>query len=160
RLLARATLASARALFDGLVASAFATREELARAALAVERLESLLDSTERPVEAVEPAFYEWYFRGIDYLKRRQFAELAGHAGRASAVAAMRLIRAAALDEDLGEPLDIDLLDDGRLILSEREPPEGAAPVVGPLARLVTRGSTLRVQPASGHAIEVDWQEL
>jgi HEXXH motif-containing protein len=160
RILAENTLSSARSLFDGIIETGFATRTDLSGAVRAVERLKALLDTTERPGDVVEPVFYEWYFRAIDHLKRRQFAELARLAPAASAVAAMPLIRAGALDHRRGEPLDVDLLEHGRLILSEREPATGAIPVVGPTARLTTRGVVLYVEAAGNRSLKLDWPAL
>ena len=151
---------SARALFGGLVESGFASRADLCRATRAVEGLEKLLGPTERPGEVVEPVFYEWYFRAIDHLKHGQFAELARLAPAASAVAAMPLIRAGAIDDQGGAPLEVDLIEAGRLILSEREPATGAPSVVGPTARLTTSGATLKVESSEGGRSEINWPEL
>ncbi|WP_407529320.1 aKG-HExxH-type peptide beta-hydroxylase [Methylobacterium oryzisoli] len=158
RSLAENTLSSSRAILDGVVQIGLAEKSDVARAIDAVERLEVLLIGASRPGDVVEPVFYEWYFRAIEHYKSGDFKQLAWLAPAVSAVAALPILRGSAASRTECA-FEVDLLEDGRLILSERASPDGSAPRVGARARLSSQDRILHVAGTEGRA-SLDWRAL
>jgi HEXXH motif-containing protein len=162
--LAQSTLESTIALLDGLVLETKASFQDLARSYRAVWRLQSLLSTLMHkyldPEPAVEPCFYEWYFRAIGYLQRQDWEGLRAHAHRLPALAVIPLARAGLLSEQHGGPLEVDIPPGGALILSERESVDPLPPVAAPTAKLSVRGDMLVIAPSAQPSFEIDWRAL
>jgi HEXXH motif-containing protein len=109
--------------------------------------------------EALEPEFYEWYFRAIALIRAGELASLPKHLRRLSSVCALPLIRAGLLDRERGDPLRIDLAD-GTLILSEREYPTVPMPCLEGPVELQSSGHTVEARTNSGQSVQLDWMVL
>ena len=152
-LIARSTLDSTRALFEGVMTRRLSRPSELEYARRALDLLESLNES------ALEPEFYEWYFRAIAHMRAGELTSLPQHLRRLPSVCALPLIRAGLLDRKRGEPLDIELVN-GSLILSERESLNGLPYRLGSPVRLQSSGSIVEARSADGQLVELNWELL
>jgi HEXXH motif-containing protein len=160
RQLGRCTLDSALAILDGLVRHGAATAADLADARDALERLRGRLANGDATVEVVEPVFYEWYFRGIAYVKRGALRALRQHVRALPAIATVPLARCGVLDEKRGPPLAVTVPHDG-LLLSERVAGRAALAALYPgPASIATDGDVLRVRQDGAPTVDLDWTEL
>lgn len=114
-------------MLDGLIDTGTGTAGEFASGYDAVHRLADALTDDATPADIVEPVFYEWYFRGVQLIKRGDLVALRDHAQGLSATAVVALARAGALGDDVAEPLAIRVPDGP---ISER--PIDGAPSPGP----------------------------
>ncbi|MFE5595616.1 aKG-HExxH-type peptide beta-hydroxylase [Streptomyces sp. NPDC056549] len=158
RSLARATLDSATAILDGLANGGCGGLEQ---AYIAVERLRRRLAIGDATAKTVEPVFYEWYFRCIALIRRREFDALLDHAHRLPAISAVPLARSGDLDVRTGEPLTVTVPESGEFLLSERVvggfPSAGLRPGA---AAIATDGTTVHVQQLGRPDLELALPEL
>ncbi|NRQ38986.1 hypothetical protein HII36_45275 [Nonomuraea sp. NN258] len=148
RRLGRATLDSAAAVVSGLA--------DRCGGVPARQALDAL-----RRLQAVEPVFYEWYFRSLGMMRRGDWATLARHVDKLPAVAAVPLAVSGALDVRHGEPLAVTVPDDRRLLLSERVACGSALSALRPGQALVTTdGATLRIEQADAAPMELPLRDL
>jgi HEXXH motif-containing protein len=157
RQLARNTLDSTVAMFDGLVESGCGTVEEFAGGYRVVHLLREHLTEDAEPADLVEPVFYEWYFRGVQLIKRGALTALADHVHTLPAIAVLALARAGALGGDDAEPLMIRVSEGPGLRLAERTVQCADGDLTAGPATVTASGDTLLVRQDGRVVAEIDW---
>lgn len=159
RQLARNTLESTQAVLDALVENRVGDAAEFAEPYRVVHQLQTLLDSGATS-DVVEPVLYEWYFRGVQLIKRGDLPALRDHVHDLQNVAVIPLARAGVLDEARGGPMTIRVGTGPHLYLSERRVSVGTGSLTAGPATVTSNGTKLRVQQGARTTVEIDWLAL